>query len=99
MTNEEEPLMLLKFGKKEHMDSLITKGEVFLNTRRFYSDIEDIEIGDYWEGIDEIRQTSRIALSRPEPEQHTQFGITRDMYRAHPASRERRAPAMQPEAT
>ena len=63
MTNEEEPLMLLKFGKKEHMDSLITKGEVFLNTRRFYSDIEDIEIGDYWEGIDEIRQTSRISIS------------------------------------
>lgn len=63
MTNEEEPLMLLKFGKKKHMHSLITKGEIFLNTRRFYADIEDIEIGDYWEGIDAIRQTSRISIS------------------------------------
>ena len=63
MTNEEEPLILLKFGERKFMDSLITKGEVFLNTRKFYSDIENIEIGDYWEGIDTIRQTTRISIS------------------------------------
>jgi hypothetical protein len=63
MTNEEEPLMFLKFGKREYMNSLVTKGEVFLNTRKFYSDIDDVEIGDYWEGIDAIMQTDRISIS------------------------------------
>ena len=53
---KEEPLFLLKYGEKKYMHSLITKGEVFLNTRKHYRDIEDMEIGDSWEAMDEIRQ-------------------------------------------
>ena len=60
---KEEPLFLLKYGEKVYMHSLITKGEVFLNTRKHYQDIEDMEIGDSWEAIDEIRQADSISIS------------------------------------
>ena len=53
---KEEPLFLLKYGEKKYMHSLITKGEVFLNTRKNYPSINNMEIGDSWEAIDEIRQ-------------------------------------------
>lgn len=60
---KEEPLFLLKYGEKKYMHSLITKGEVFLNTRKYYQDIEDQKIGDFWEAIDEIKQANRISIS------------------------------------
>jgi len=61
MTNEEEPFFLLKYGEKIYMHSLITKGEIFLNTRKYYAGINNVEIGDSWEAIDEIRQARSSA--------------------------------------
>ena len=58
----EEPLMLLKCGDYEFMHSLLTKGEVFLNSIDSYKTIQDKEIGDDWENINSVRQAESISI-------------------------------------
>lgn len=42
--------ILVKIGKKEHLERLIEYGEVYMNTTKFYRDHDNPEIGDPYEG-------------------------------------------------
>lgn len=52
-TNKNNALchLLVKIGKKEHMENLIKKGEVYMNTTRFFKEHTNPEIGDLFEGV------------------------------------------------
>ena len=41
---------LVKIGKKEHMERLLKYGEVYMNSKKFFRDHENAEIGDTYEG-------------------------------------------------
>ncbi len=40
--NEEKILFLVKFGKKEHLSSLLEKGELYFNSPKTFNDIKKI---------------------------------------------------------
>lgn len=42
--------ILVKIGKKEHMERLLKYGEVYMNSTKFFRDHENAEIGDTYEG-------------------------------------------------
>ena len=42
--------VLVKIGKKEHMERLLKYGEVYMNSTEFFRDHENAEIGDTYEG-------------------------------------------------
>ena len=42
--------LLVKIGRKEHMERLLKNGEVYMNSTKFFRDYENSEIGDTYEG-------------------------------------------------
>ncbi|GLI54924.1 hypothetical protein PM10SUCC1_04390 [Propionigenium maris DSM 9537] len=55
--------MLIKFGKKEHMESLM-KGTVYMNSMEFFKAYEDCNnIGDQEEGVQKILQPDHTKIT------------------------------------
>jgi len=59
---------LLKFGSKENMESLLYKGEIFMNTLRYFQELDQQGIGDKQEGTFEIINYLNGELSIEVPE-------------------------------
>ena len=55
--------VLVKIGKKEHMERLLKYGEVYMNSTEFFRDHETAEIGDTYEGALYI-ENARVAKYR-----------------------------------
>ena len=55
--------VLVKIGKKEHMERLLKYGEVYMNSTKFFRDHENAEIGDTYEGALYI-EYARVAKYR-----------------------------------
>lgn len=55
--------VLVKIGKKEHMERLLKYGEVYMNSTKFFRDHENAEIGDTYEGALYI-ENARVAKYR-----------------------------------
>ena len=55
--------LLVKIGKKEHMERLLKYGEVYMNSTKFFRDHENAEIGDIYEGALYI-ENGRVAKYR-----------------------------------
>lgn len=54
---------LIKVGKREHIESLSTKGIVFMNSINFFREMEDNEHRkDIYEGIEKIEQITWIKM-------------------------------------
>jgi hypothetical protein len=52
---------LLKFGKREHLDGFSDKGFLYLNTLRYFQELEaDTERGDTFEALDTIIQPQHL---------------------------------------
>ncbi len=47
--------LLVKIGRKEDMEKLIEKGEVYMNTTRYFKEHKNSEIGDTFEGALHIK--------------------------------------------
>lgn len=55
--------LLIKIGKKEHMERLVKYGEVYMNSTKFFRDYNNAEIGDTYEGALYI-ENGRVAKYR-----------------------------------
>lgn len=55
VTNKATCHLLVKIGKKEHMEKLINNGEVYMNTTVFFRENNNSEIGDKFEGALHIK--------------------------------------------
>jgi hypothetical protein len=54
--------MLIKFGEKSHMESLLD-GNIYMNCMKYFKDCEDrTNIGDKDEGIEEILQSDHVKI-------------------------------------
>ncbi|RKN83480.1 hypothetical protein [Ulvibacterium marinum] len=62
-----EVIFLLKFGKKEHIENLLRKGEIFMNTIQWFKNFEKEGIGDIYEGASEVEniKNGRLTLRIP----------------------------------
>ncbi|OEK04231.1 hypothetical protein [Roseivirga misakiensis] len=59
-------VFFLKFGQKEHIDNLLKKGEIFLNTIQWFKKYEKDGIGDIYEGAYEVDNLSgKLTLEIP----------------------------------
>lgn len=60
---------LLKFGHKEHLETLLTKGQLFFSSLKRFREMEGSEeIRDLNEGITKIKDTSGATLHKKDPE-------------------------------
>lgn len=52
LSNDKQPIchILIKIGKKDHMQSLLNDGKVYMNSTEFFRTNENEEIGDEYEG-------------------------------------------------
>lgn len=50
ISNTAQCHLLVKIGKKEHLEKLIDKGDVYMNTTSFFKEHKNPEIGDVYEG-------------------------------------------------
>lgn len=55
--------LLVKIGRKEHMERLLKNGEVYMNSTKFFRDHKNAEIGDTYEGALYI-ENGRVAKYR-----------------------------------
>lgn len=58
-----EVFFLLKFGKEEHLNNLLKKGEVFMNTIQWFKSYEKKGIGDIYEGAFEVKNIKNGKLT------------------------------------
>ena len=58
---------LIKFGKEEHIRSLVEKGEVYLNTIEYFKNAEHKEIGDKFEGASLIVNMENFKIKVEHP--------------------------------
>lgn len=54
-TTEAKDFILIKMGKKDFMEKLIYRGEVYMNSVFFYKNHQNDEIGDIFEGVELVR--------------------------------------------
>lgn len=59
---------LLKFGNQENIEALFNKGEVFMNTIKYFQELERLGVGDKYEGTFEISNFKNGELSIENPE-------------------------------
>ena len=52
LSNDKQPQchILIKIGKKDHMQLLLNEGEVYMNSTEFFRTNKNEEIGDEYEG-------------------------------------------------
>lgn len=49
-TFSKPPYLLIKIGRKEHIENLFYRGEIFMNTISYYWNCENSQVGDDLEG-------------------------------------------------
>ena len=54
----------IKFGERKHMEGLLTEGHMYLNTFKYFREIEDGQVrGDRYEGASEIRRGTKGSIT------------------------------------
>jgi hypothetical protein len=62
-----ERAALVKFGNLEHLESLQTNGEVYMNTLPYFRKIEDDDLrGDPFDSVSEIQRGTKGTITHPE---------------------------------
>lgn len=56
-------VFLLKFGNKKNIENLLKKGEIYMNTIKWFKEYEKKGIGDIYEGATEIENISNGVLT------------------------------------
>lgn len=59
---------LLKFGKKENIENLLKKGEIHMNTIKWFKEYEKKGVGDIYEGTTEVKNIDNGILTLYLPE-------------------------------
>ena len=62
-----EVVFLIKFGKEEHIENLLKKGEIYMNTIQWFKNYEKEGIGDIYEGAIEVEniKSGKLTLKIP----------------------------------
>jgi hypothetical protein len=67
--------MLIKFGAKEHMEAFMDYGEVYMQTLGYYSNLEDRERGDKYEGIVKLHSSNGGVLKLKDRKNEESYSI------------------------
>ena len=78
-----EVVILLKFGQKEHIENLLTKGEVYMNTIQWFKTYEKDGIGDIYEGAIEVKNIKNGKTTFKTPNNTITVNNTNLQFRKH----------------
>ncbi len=78
-----EVVFLLKFGQKEHINNLLKKGEIYMNTIQWFKNYEKDGIGDIYEGTIEVENIKNGKLTFKIPNNPITLNSTNFQLRKH----------------
>lgn len=78
-----EVISLLKFGQEHHINNLLKKGEIYMNTIQWFKNYEKDGIGDIYEGAFEVKNIKNGKLTLKIPNNPITLNSTNFQLRKH----------------